>query len=282
MNDGSIYGMGNATNTYQKGYLVKLSGETEAPTRLIWEQEYREAGTFHERFESFTQIDGNLYIAGRQCHTDSSCSSPFYKLHEINLTDGSRNSSITIPNPTEGTLSGLENITATSQGNLLLSCSVASTYNDACLINMSTTASLNWSWISTYPWFAGNRYASESPWGGFVFFGSAPAPDEYIVLNFNPTGAEQDRHATYEGWSNSRGFAFDSDNNMLRLFNGRDTDKPELWSTNQNGVTKVIKVFEGLNGEPRDITIDTDGSALLLFTDPESAMLVMKTHIENM
>lgn len=300
--DGSIYAMGASGNWGdQKGYLIKLSGHTPSDSRLVWETEYRTTGADSEDFRSLTELDGKLYVVGgeRECGESTRCPTSHYKLYEFNASTGELITFIELPNPTGALLDGVSYLSTTSNDNLLLACSAKLEGADeslplgaACILNFSINGTLIWSWDSTNSVEFGNgRFATETPWGGFVVLGQGGYYNDGLPLAiFDASGEVQGTYTAQGAYSNKREtIVFDNENNMLRLVSGYSSDYPELWSTTPDGLTEVVKIYRELKydySQPASLARTTDGGLLTVFSEYQSGysnsdIIIMKTNMNG-
>ncbi|MEH6347723.1 MAG: Ig-like domain-containing protein [Bermanella sp.] len=292
--DGSIYAMG-ATDQ-EKGYVVKLSGESSPENRLIWEAEYRSLEAETAYFYSLSELNEKLYIVGRECISINCQLDSYYNLYEFDATSGSYISVTPIPHPTGAHLSGIGYLSTTRNDDFLLACSadpeIAGKYNEfaGCMVNFNESGELNWSWQSLgSEMFLNGRFATETPWGGFVLAGQSGWGSLAVAI-FNYNGDIQGSYTSSDGYSNQRDtITFDDDNNILRLISGDDSDLPELLSTSQYGSTEVIKVFgelERVYASPASLAKSKDGGLLTLFSEGQDGydnrdLIIMKTDMQG-
>jgi len=115
--DGSIYAYGNVQD---KGYLIKLSGETDAQNRVIWEKEYRSEEAQREYFRGIAEKNKGLYLVSDEKELVTLDSGEKvsqvsrFKLLKVNVLTGDIESETELPALEEGRYSGGSYLSVTS------------------------------------------------------------------------------------------------------------------------------------------------------------------------
>ncbi len=291
--DGSLYAIGSNSNSDdRKGYLIKLFGEASVENRLAWESEYRSDNAEKEYFSSLTELNGKLYIIGTaQDCISTSCTTIAHKLYNFNPTTGILNNSINLPDPEGALLDELGYLNSTTDDKLIIACTakpevvVGGYFQGACLLNIDSTGQLNWSWhsIGSYT-FTYGEFVTEAPWGDFVLTGAGqPLSTSFAIFN---SGGELLIKGQEEGEAAGRtDVATFNNEEILRLISDGWTGGPaQLWSTNQNGYTEVIKEFT--NYSPVSLATTQDAGLLMLFSEEGDTVhnrdiIIMKTNMQG-